>query len=250
MNCKNCNTPLGEEARFCPNCGESVSLDAPEKTKGRNAHLRYRNDFQKQSILQLAMQILSICLIAAMLFAPIYAISAGDGYEELPSINFSAYDDLVLVIDDIMDMIKGESDDYFGLMVNLFLLLEFIFAVITIISMIPRLKNLIGEIMDPDTASLLRYNEIRKSGGEKKKEGIFKKQMILSAVLYAGFDVVYVKIFATLLGSGTGRYMNYVDSVSGMVVIPAIILVAYFAASYIASGIDKKIKISIFKEDM
>jgi len=278
MVCLKCNRPINEGFNVCPYCGTPVYRPtAPNQGGGIPKHLFYRDRFKTQNILNLVAQILTLVMLICLLFLPIYSAQvpfddlSWDDLEDIDEDdiiiddddmyvvkNFSAFDELSLFIDTLLpDKDKDDEEDeenIFSMMAivdNLFILFEFAFAIVVLITFIPNIKNIIDDLTNPDAASLIKYNEIKKSGGIKVKENMFKKQMALSVVMYAVFDVVYTKLFSKLYGSfgvSSARMMNYVSGPSVWVIFPILAIVAFAIVKGVVGSIEKKVKVEIFME--
>ena len=283
--CPNCGNEVKKMQSLCLNCGfildeelrppkEDESKISERKDTEKNdskEYLKYVDRIKKISIFKISIAAISILMMLTMMFLPIYTckIDANDieisdikDIEELSEImkngyiekNFSIFDDIMLALEPMFDEVNEPSEYYYMTLIYslLFPLFEVIFIAIFCATSIPQMIENYRNYSDPQQAAMLKYNEIKKTGIVTHKEKAWKRNLVLSIVLYAVFDVIFSKTLSSTIGSLIGSNLRYMDSFSGfspLVIITLVFAVAYFVTKYMASKQEKEMLVSITQEE-
>ena len=167
---------------------------------------------------------------------------------------FSLWDDFKIVV---ANLFSDDGDKTMSLFVGMFVIFAVIFAAIFICTAIGQIMKNINDINEIDKTSLLLYSEIKKSGAERKKEKVFKKQTAMTIVFYVLFDAIFSKIDAELLEimpsnmrPTIARNMLSLTGVSSLVSIVIILLIGYFVLNRIMKREEDDLAVAIAKEDV
>lgn len=273
MYCNNCGRKIEHGQRFCPNCspakteGDDDDVYVPMQSGGAE---KYKPHVVKLSVLALCAQAISLLLVVALLFLPIYTCTPSDmdaiqnleDVEELflndGKLNFSLFDEITLIMGAIIPGEGEDSDNGFSpemfmvLDMGLFALLQVIMMILLIIPLVITTFEQISNLRNADDYALLRYDEIKKTGTSQIKPSFWKNQTALSIVLYAIFDVIYTKafggLFSGIVGVGFYRYMIDFSGVSIYASVVIILAMALFVVKNVSKRAEKAMHLSIAKE--
>ena len=135
---------------------------------------------------------------------------------------------------------------------GLFPLIEVIMIVMLLVSLAITAYEQISNIRDADDYTVLRYDELKKSGNAQIKPSFWKKQTAFSLVIYAIFDIIFTKLFDSLFIDLTNvnfyRYMMDFSGVSAYVSVVIILIVGLFIVKGIAKNSEKEMRLCIAKE--
>ncbi len=266
--CSHCGKEVLKGQAMCVNCGfmleensssttdlmenkEEIKQESTEKP-----YVKYKPTVRKINIFTIIMHACAICLVLCMLFLPIYKCRYEPNIEDIENLeqledaledgylekNFSLAEDVVITIKALMPENSENAYGFFGvtsLLIGMFAMFEMVFGVIIIVTSVIAIFKTANGMMDEDQSAMLTYDAMLKTGQKDKKEGVFKKQMVLSFVLYAVFDIIFTlidgKMFANISTESTVPVRNMVNfsGVSGFISIMAITLVGYFVVSFL-----------------
>ena len=91
-----------------------------------------------------------------------------------------------------------------------------------------------------------------------EKANFFRKQSVISLVLYAAFDIIYGKIFGNLFGMLDEisdekvkmiLYNRLFSGISPAIAIVAVVLIGYFILKWFANRQEEQISLQILRED-
>ena len=254
-------------------------LSPPQKSEDKNknpdsksAYKKYKNQVKKTKLLILTTHILSIFLIASLIFLPIYTysyspkniddlknIENADQLEELiekgtMDKNFSLWEDFIIVMSDLF---SANNNKVMSLFFGLFAIFEVFSAAILICTTISQIMKNVNEIKEIDKTTLLLFTEIKKSGAAQKKGKFFKKQTAMTIVLYALFDMIFSTIDAELFKTmprdmkpEIARHMISFTGVSPFISVAIVLLLGYFILNVFIKKREENLAIAIAIEDV
>lgn len=197
---------------------------------------KYKKELKKNSVFSLIMCAISIAGIFAWVFLPVF--STGDG-------KFSMFNEAMLFVDALRSSESGPNYLMYSLLVEIFPIFVIIMGIITVIIQI---KKLFGDIANLGEKSLaITYAQIVKTGEEKEKKSFFKQNTLFSFIIYFIFAIIYGKILGGLLRIPT--YMSNLSGISAIIVIPVLLLVAFFAVSFVKNKAYKTLLYKILSEE-
>ena len=155
MYCSKCGKENPDNSKFCSDCGTALTNEATrqteesnvnnkEKTTSKHNYLKYCHNVKKINLLTLISQILSVLVVATIIFVPIYRCEFEADIEDIESVeqfeealqndgmiskDFSLYDDIIKIATVFFN--TEESDSYNGIVVlyiALFALFQIIFS--------------------------------------------------------------------------------------------------------------------------
>jgi len=178
---------------------------------------------------------------------------------------YSLFDEVVLVIGGFFNQkdtdIASDVSSMLGmvtLMNGLFSLIAVIVAIPVVIKTIQQLIQASNEYKDLDKATLLRYNEIRKSGRIAKEKGFLKKQSVYSFIYMIVMAILFNKIMPwdTMLPSSfdisirmSRNYMAYFSGFAGLAILALVLLIGYIVFDIMHKKISKKMLEDIVMEE-
>ena len=269
MFCRNCGTELQEGQALCTNCGTATDVPvAPKETPSNTPapYKRYTEDVKKLTILRLISYAMSVLLVLAFLFLPIYkatidvydvddfsiTFNEKDAEEVLEdghvTRSFSAFKDFKYLLDKALDSLDdSESFDLFMIFYSILFMVgfEILFGVTSSISLILKARKDISDLQTIDDTTLLRYQEIKKTAGVAKKDSFIQRQHIYSFVLYALFDIV----FAKFVPIGSQRYMHHFSGFSWCAVLLLIGLGAFLFVVFKLQQQEKALRLLVLKDE-
>ena len=226
----------------------------------------YKEQFKKTNILSLCMQILTILMILFLIFLPIYQCNCtmtdtfefDSPEEELEAVgemllngyvkrNFSLFEEIKLMYQQYK---SGDFEIYVILYEALFPLFQIIDGVVLLFMIIKQMMGTISGLMNPEDDALLKYQEIKKMGTEQKKNSWMKSQSAYTLVTYAIFDIIFARMFGSLMGNASIRHMTEFSGVSAFGYIALVLVVVYFIIGSIAKAEKKKIQLAIAREEL
>ena len=308
--CMNCGFKRGDGNNFCQHCGANISpgqamcikcgfmlidleqintlpekepepIKSPENNSDHTKadYKKYTTNIKKSKTFTLISNIISIVIVLALIFAPIYKykfvpqsmddisdiFNNIDSWEELEELldedgnlhrEFSLFDDFKIILGSFTEKNSDPLMTFIPLMIGLFAIFEIIFAIVLICAFIPQILKTINELKDIDKATMLTFNEIKKSGRSSKKENAFKKQTVITVIIYAIFDVIFTMIYSNIF---TGiipnfdeivtRHMSSFSGFSSYIYLIIILLISYIVISSMKKNEDNKILESITLEE-
>ena len=291
MYCKNCGEQLLPGQKFCSNCGAAAAESMEDRTavtenpedyaekatvseerateKPIYKGAKYKPQVIKISVLTLCAQIASFFLVLALVFLPMYVsspsnINAIQDMDDLREIflndgkmTFSLWDDLKLIFDALISGMESGDESISSMLIlemGMFPLFELLMIIFLLVSIGMSMYEQINNLCNAEDSTLLKYNEIKKSGMTRVKPSFWKKQTIFTVVIYAIFDIIFTKIIGKLmLGfSNTDCYRNMMDfsGISFYAVIVIVLLVGLAVVQTIAKSAEKNMKLSIAKEEI
>jgi len=270
MYCKNCGGGIEPGQKFCANCSAAVAASSDESSTILTDRVaKYKPQMIKISILTLCTQILSLLLVVTLLFLPIYTsmpeLDAIQDLDELKEVmendgklNFSLWDEITLIFDALFpdEGENADNEDRLSLLivleVGLFPLIELLMIVVLLISLSTTVYEQIKNLCNADDSTLLRYDEIKKSGTTQIEPSFWKKQTALSIGTYAIFDVIFTlfesMLFIDLTGVNFYRHMMDFSGVSGYVSVVIILAAGLIVVKSMAKKSEKNMRLSIAKE--
>lgn len=289
--CQHCGASVLPGQAMCIKCGfmlnanespktpikeNDVNEKLPEKDKD---YKKYSDRVKKTKILALIMHIVSVITVLALIFLPIYEykftpqsmddiedifgdIKDWDDLEKLVDEDgniykeFSLFEDLQIIIEGFTNKNSDPLATMIPLMLGIFAIFEVIMAVIIICISVPQILKTVDELQDIDKSTMIMFNEIKKSGNSNKKENTFKKQTVISVVLYAVFDVLFTiiegNIFNELVSEFGGKSMRHMVDFSGVsefMYVVIVLFVGYMVVSSMKKREENKILEDITKEE-
>ena len=290
--CKECGFYSNNGNKFCPTCGKEVlpeqamclncktlliqkaptpvceKEEAPRQSKEK-VYLKYLPRVKNINLLFLFVQIITILLVFSMVFIPIYKykyepeLTDIENYEQFLEAtetgylegSFSLFDDLKIIISKITSSLDSESDElesmsYF--MTGAFAVFEVIIGIVLLFSSISSMTKTVSRIQQNEDSTMLMYNEMLKTGGNKKKENIFKKQTAMGMVIFAIFDVIFSKIYGELLASigvYSARHMINFSGVSVSIAIIVVLLISYITLNSMRKKETEKMLLEITRAE-
>ncbi len=284
MFCQQCGKEILENAKFCSYCGtptddiKEVSDDVktnptiekkptiPPKPKKEPAYVKYRDNVRKINTLTLITQVLSILLALGLLFLPIYQRTYEPDLDDIESIedleealqndgylteNFSLVEDFSRIVEYLVESNNDEMGYMLIVCYAMFPLFEILFSIILVGTIISKLWNEYKDRENIDKSTMLKYNEMRLTGTRQVKANFFQKQSIMSIMLYAIFDVLYVKMFDSVFSKISKlevRYMQTFSGVSGYVFVLAIVLISFIVFKSMAKNQEKEMLLLVTEE--
>ena len=307
--CHHCGFKAGEGYKYCSHCGVSVQsgqtlcvscgfmltsaelldeLSDEEKLKKSNKYeyKKYENRIRKTKVLSLSVQILSIFLVASLIFLPIFTYayvpqSIEDirdledlkqleeelkyevkDLEELEELlkngtiekRFSLWDDFKIVV---ANLFSDDGDKATSFLLGVFVIFAVVSTAIFICTAIGQIMKNINDINEIDKTSLLLYSEIKKLGAERKIEKLFKQRVVTTMAIYILSDILLCKINVEILekmpsnmGPAITRNMLSLTGVSPLVSIVIILLIGYFVLNRIMKREEDNLAVAIAKEDV
>ncbi len=286
MFCQKCGKELPEGSATCPNCNFEFKRDIDNEKQNKDLKASKNEDYKKYveknkriKIFAIASQIFSLFIIFSLIFLPIYTCKYEATLNDLESIdkfesiikndgfvieNFSAYDDMVKLIaiskavmnsdkDSTTNSIESTLNIAILLEAGLMLIFEMLIALGILISMIIQIYQTCRELCDINIQTMLKFNELSKSGVNSSKENVFKKQSIFNLVIYAILDILYTKIITLLSDikifdtntSARIRYMQNFTGFSSFVFIIIFLVLGYILTSSIKKKEEKGMLVDI-----
>ena len=192
---------------------------------------------------------ITIAGVLALIFLPIFKITeeyAGITYTK----EFSMLDELTYNIDGIKS--SSSETSMLGYLMIIFPLLTVVMGAILLIMSV---KNLFEEISNRnEDAYMVKYSQIKKSGGEKEKKKFFKQQTLYAFFGYIVFAVVFAKMDSAMFSkSGVPMliysYLMDVNGISVWGILCVILLLGYITVHVLKKKKEKEIIIKITKEE-
>ena len=143
-----------------------------------------------------------------------------------------------------------ESMSYF--VTGTFAVFEVIFGIVLLFSSVSSMAKTVSRIQQNEDSTMLMYNEMLKTGGNKKKENIFKKQTAMNVVILAIFDVIFSKIngeFLTSIGIYNSRHMINFSGVSVSIAIIVVLLISYITLNSMRKKETEKMLLEITRAE-
>ena len=278
MYCSKCGKENPDNSKFCSDCGTALTDEATrqteesnvnnkEKTTSKHNYLKYCHNVKKINLLTLISQILSVLVVATIIFVPIYRCEFEADIEDIESVeqfeeallndgmiskDFSLYDDIIKIATVFFN--TEESDSYNGIVVlniALFALFQIIFSIILICSIIPKVLNTYNEFQNISNATMLKYNEMKLTGTRQSKQNFFKQQTIFAIVFYAIFDIIFTQIFGRLFAAANVpaiRYMEKFTGFSNWAILIVLLLVAFIFIRSITKREEQEMLVKITEE--
>ena len=238
---------------------------------------KYRKRVFKINLFELCSHILTVFILISIIFLPIYKCNYEPTLEDIGSFedlgealekgyiekNFSLFDDLSFAIEAFTDNEEKNNsseiqDDmsFFGnisiIYDELFAILEVVFAVLLLFITAKKIYENSKGLYDINNGTLLKYDEIKKSGQVQEKPNFFQKQTVFTVVIYAIFDIVFTQMFPMsqmMLGEGVFyRYMFDFSGLSGYVIIVAALIIGVIIMNAFKNKEEKEMRLSIAKE--
>lgn len=298
MFCKNCGYQIDKGSIFCSHCGQRVGAEtqssdsdsaAGTSSEGETrSYKKYVNQVKMINIISCMICILTIILVFALIFAPIFKFSYKvESIEEWEKImgrqfeasdlldmlnkgtnvingKFSLFDGIKMLVGNFFEKFDGNSSEYGALSGLLFLscgifpLFSLIMAFIIIVVSYSQLYSAVHALIDPDKSTLLEYSEIKKSGNVRGRQGFLEGQYVISLVLLIFFDISIAKVIQSVLPSdiikeldiGFPCYMVYFTGFSNIAGVIICGLVAYFAAKSIKKRRLSELVYEVNQEDV
>ncbi len=216
----------------------------------QKAYLKYKGDFEKSSLFSIILWTITLVGVLALIFLPVFQIKLEFEGTTLATEEFSMLDELRYNIEGL----KSSSAELasVGYLMMLFPIFTMMMGAILLIIGI---KNLFEEITGRnEDAYMIKYSQIKKSGGEKEKKKFFRQQTMYSFFMMFIFSVVYAKILGALfskIGESVDIY-SYLMDVNGISVwgiLGIILFVGYIVVHVLKSKKDKEIMLKITKEE-
>ncbi len=260
--CVNCQTLLDKEENMTT--GE---LHAPTQASKEKAFLKYIPNVKRINVMSLIAQSISICLILCMIFLPIYKREyEPDDIESLEQLieisengylekSFSLFDELKILISQLTSSEKSESNTAKISIITIFPIFEALFAIIFLCMTVFSAIKTLSLLQSGENSTMLMYNEMLKTGGTKKKEKFFKNRFVVSVLFYAIFDIVFTKIFSSILVGSSDfrtidiRNMVHFTGMSGSFAIIIILLICYIISNAIHKKESEKMLLDITKSE-
>ena len=313
--CLNCGFRNGQGDKFCSHCGSAVlpgqalcvkcgfmlNGDPPslktnsdeEKERKRekisnNNYKKHIDKVKKVKELSLIVSILSIVLIFALIFLPIFKceyqftpekpvdMTEIEDWDEMGELvvngsvtkekSFSLWDDIMIVIKDTILLMDADNsisvtDNSLLNMASLLMGLYPFFIILEAITLlcihIKQLLEINKELKDIDTTALLMFNEIRKSGKKSKKESFWKSQSVRTLIIYIIADILFIWLDKLILDipdlkipeAFILRNMINLTGISFSIFILLAILISYFLLSSKKKSAEKELLLAITQEE-
>ncbi len=239
-------------------------------------YLKYADKFKKINLLSIIMQCVTIVMILAFLFIPMFVYEreiteadfGGDlekflqyletlSAEELlsgkaPTIkeNFSIFDELMKNLSAFSS--NGEYSSMIGMLLMLFPLFTVIMGVILLVMAGKQLYERITANNDFESFCMLEYSSIKKSGEGREKKSFWKRQNIFAFTMYYVMSFIFGKVETKMYGSiiDVSSFTYWVGaSVSGWIVLGVLLLVASVVLSVMIKQKKTEVTVEITKED-
>lgn len=274
--CGHCGKEVEAGQTICMGCGfylnevkEEKSQANEKKTTVETLVTEHRESVRKTLLFSIVKSGITLALILGLLFLPIFRCErsvSGMSLEELAEIkdvetlgkmletgkiekSFSLFDDLKMLADVLFDG-DGEAKMIIALEEGLFPLFTLIMMIMLAVMSIKQILAKSSDLKDLEKTTLLRFNELKKSGDTKKKSNPWRQQTVYALFMYMVFDVVFAKVFGELFGQyATVRNMQFFSGVSGWIVLVALLLVAYVFVDYQAKKIDRALLLHIAEQE-
>ena len=216
----------------------------------QNAYLKYKGDFEKSSVFSIISWAVTLVGVLALIFLPVFQITLKIEGITLATKEFSMLDELLYNIDGL----KSSSSELasLGYMMMLFPMFTMMMGAILLIIGV---KNLFEEITGRnEDAYMIKYSQIKKSGGEKEKKKFFRQQTLYSFFMMFIFSVVYAKILGALFSTieesiDIYSYLMDVNGISVWGILGIILFAGYIVVHVLKVKKDKEITIKITKEE-
>ncbi len=274
-----------------PQPTKTTSASAATQTK--EDYKKYIPAVKRSNLFALIGQLAALLVVICVVFLPIYKaetkiteddLLASDFKEKLEQwndldklladkdfwlegkvdIGFSLYDDVQRIAEAFFSGVDEATDEAAmlgGLFVfmNLFAVFEVIFAVIIVILTIKQICKVCSEALYSHETALLKYDEIKKTSiagvNSNKKNNLFKQQSVVSIVLYAVFDILFLRIFGGMFDMMpmpddllSTRYMSDFNGVTQYIFAPVVLLAIYLIFQGLSKAEEKSIRVSIVKK--
>ncbi|MBO5415420.1 MAG: zinc ribbon domain-containing protein [Clostridia bacterium] len=291
--CSHCGKGVLPKQYMCVNCGfmlKEVSTPTPDTVqenivpKKKNDYKKYTEKVKKTKTFALVLQIITLITILSLIFLPIYkyeytpknldeAIDAFEDVKDLDDLNelmsndvkmeksFSLIEDIGIIIEGFFTKTSRPEVMMISLCVGLMAMFELIFAIVLVCMTVSQLLKTIEDLNNIDTSTMMLFNEIKKSGTSNKKENVFKKQTIITIILYAIFDILFAfmldRPIVDALSSDLAylgidfefRHMCFFSGFSPFVIIVVALLIGYTVVSTMKKREEKSLLEDITKEE-
>lgn len=269
MKCSKCGGIIDENYGICKECGARNFSDG-EKRGNKHVYKEFIEDYKKNNIVELILNICTLLLLCVYIFIPIFTARI-ENIELFPNlvltgtqevnfflngyvdINFSIFDDFM----NIVNYFKAAGDygleEAMSLLDCLFNPMIIIMSVILFICNIVNIFKISSNLINLDDSTLLMYNEIAKTGTKKTKESFMKKQTFFSLVLYFIFDIAFIYVmkgFYDMFDNVCQRYLNYINGVSNLFYLFILLFVIYLILYCVFRRMSKKIKLRIVRKEI
>ncbi len=225
-----------------------------ENVNSTTQYKAYAERLKKVNILKIVMALLSATFVIMLIFMPIFE---GESLEGARS--FSLYDEFQSLLNGI-NKANGSKDAYFFYIFILFPAVTLVYGLISVVLSVKKLISNILNFNKFDDYALLEYNSIKKTGStiDNQKKSFLKAQTIYSFLFLGAFSIVFPKIMGPVFAdamSGFGELilieyspMYTLKSVSPVIIVLVIALIAYIVLNVIEKNIVKSITVEISKE--
>lgn len=231
-------------------------------------YMRYSSEFKKISILSIILSALSILIVLAFVFLPLF-----QGYRELriedlennPAIpvealengrikvDFSVFDDFLYNLDKTIN--NSGSDSTLSYFNYVYLLFPGFTLIMGLFLLIAEIRKIIETVTtNNEDGYMITYREVKANAGKKVKVNFFKQQSLYSFLIFIIFDVVYGLLFGKLSQLDQSiklRTALFTDltGVSYFIILIGIITVGYIILSVLRKNYEKQTIVKILKEE-
>ena len=220
------------------------------KADPQKAYIKYKGDFEKSNLFSIISNIIAIVGVLFLILAPVFRINLSLEGLVIETKDFSLLDELFLNIEGI----KSASNEtaMVGYLMIMMPALSILMGVITLILCI---KNLLDEISNRnDNAYMIKYAQIKKSGGEHEKKKFFQQQNLYAFFIYIVFDVAFAKLIGAMISKipetiGLYSYLLYVNGVATFGYFGIGLVIAAIIVSAVKKNIDKNVMVNVLKDD-
>ena len=202
-----------------------------------------------------------------MVFLPIYKyryepeLNDLENYEQLVEVSktgyledsFSLFDDLKIIVSQITSSEDSGLDIVVFFETGFFAMFQVLYGIIILCITVSSIMKTISLIQNGENSTMLMYNEMLKTGSSKKKENFFKKQAVITMILYAAFDIIFTKVFGLLFENfnvDCARNMVNFSGVSTSITVVIILLGCYIVSNAMRKKETEKMLIDITKSEL
>lgn len=216
----------------------------------QKAYLKYKDDFNKTSIFSIILWAITIAGVLALIFLPVFKIEVKYEGITLATKEFSMLDELLYNIDAMNSSSSNLS--MVGIEMMIFPALTVVMGAILFVIGV---KNLFEEINNRnEDAYMVKYSQIRKSGGEKEKKKFFRQQTLYAFFVYIAFAVFFAKIFGGIFANGgislaDASYLSEMNGISIWGILGILLFVGYVVVHVLKTKKEKEITVKITKEE-
>ena len=200
-------------------------------------YLKYEQELKKIDFLSIILTVIAIAAAIMIFFLPFFEIKESDtSYYQ-----FSLYNDFRYCLDAIFE---GHPE----IMVSgLFIIISTTIGIIGVMCCIAELYNILTGNKKDYTIKLAR---IKNNGENKEKMLSYTQKIILTFIIMIPGVVIYSKLFAKMNNpSITYTYMSFITGVTGFIIIPIVLYVAYWTVYHFISKENKNLAYKILSDE-